>query len=213
MDKQQWLDSLTLDRGAHSPNGEFCVMEAVARWEGAPWSDRPESASPVISAFLRRWNDALDLEDRQALKVFIPLLGGSRGTPEVELRRGYMAADWAVREMAPLWLDAAGLGEQAAALRGLAPVADEGSARAAGDAAGDAGDAAWDAAGDAEAAARAAARAAGDAAWAAAGAAWAAAGAAWAAAGAAARAAAGRAVEGEVQASALSLVHRLLAVG
>jgi hypothetical protein len=56
------LESLVLAKGSHNPDeGEACVMEAVAFVAGEPWSDSPTCASPVIAAFLRRWND--DLSD------------------------------------------------------------------------------------------------------------------------------------------------------
>jgi hypothetical protein len=235
---------LRLDKGIHPPpNGGFqaCVMEAVAYVAGESWSDQPECACPVIGAFLRCWNDAMDDGDRQMLVPLIPRLVGTRSTPEVEEKRAWMATDWLVRECAPAWLRLAGLDDHAKALEQLAPVASSSLARAAhpsiaaaraaaGDAAWDAaGDAAWDAAGDA---AWAAWDAAGDAAWAAAGAAW---DAAWAAAGDAAwdaagdaagaaaldaaRAAAGAAARDAVrptvkalQQSALALVDRMIEV-
>ena len=44
------LDALPpLGVGAHaSPDEGCCIMEAVAWVSGAPWSDHPECASPVI---------------------------------------------------------------------------------------------------------------------------------------------------------------------
>jgi hypothetical protein len=54
------LDTLTLQKGAHdSPDAGMCVMEAVAYISGEPFSDHPACASPILSAFLRRWNDDL----------------------------------------------------------------------------------------------------------------------------------------------------------
>ncbi len=207
------LDTLILKSGAHSPDGEFCVMEAVAFVAGEPWSDHPKCASQVIGAFMRYWNDALDGEGRQKLKPYIPRLVDSKGTRAVESKRAWLATDWLIHHQAPAWLDLAGLTEQAATLRALPPILTSVRAtkaqpiltaawNAAGAAAGAAArDAAWAAAWVAawDAAWAAVGAAAGAAAWAAA---WAAAGdaagdaagaAAWAAARAAARDAAGAA--------------------
>ena len=51
------LAGLSLKSGAHSPDSTFCVMEAVAFVAGEEWSDHPVCACPVISAFMRAWND------------------------------------------------------------------------------------------------------------------------------------------------------------
>jgi hypothetical protein len=191
-----------------------CIMEAVAFVAREPWSDNPACACPVISAFLRSWNDALPDEERDTLlRPLILRLVGTRSDAATERRRSLMAADWLVREYTPTWLRLAGLGAQADAVAGLPQITNMGqcpslmpvlaAVRSDASAAWDAArDAAWDAARDAAGAAAGAAgwdaawAAARDAAWDAAGAAaWAAAGdaagaAAWAAAGDAARAAA-----------------------
>ena len=229
------LDTLTLLHGAHDlDSGEMCVMEAVAYVAGEPWSDHPACACPVISAFLRSWNDSLptDAERDRLLKPLVLQLIDTKSTPAVEERRSYLALDWIVRVFTPKWLDLVpALASHALALRNLEDIADMAGAVAAGEPARAARAAAGDAAGAAAgAAARAAAgdaarAAAGDAAGAAAGAAArAAAGAAawdaaWAAARAAARAAAGDAAweflkptTEWLQASALDLVARMIRV-
>ena len=174
MSPQLDLDALHLEAGGHDDEKDaMCVMEAVAFIAGEPWSDHPECASPVIGAFLRSWNDVLDDDTRQSLKRYIPRLVGSKGTPEQEDARAWLALDWLVRTYTPAWLRLAGLTDQADRLAGLGefragmdvpairPVIDavRSDAAAARDAAWDAawdaaGAAAWDAAG---AAARAAA--------------------------------------------------------
>src|SRR5690606_22608073 len=116
------LDTLTLAAGCHDPGDEMCVMEAVAFIAGEKWTDQPECASPVIGAFMRAWNDALPGDDRQDLKRFIPRLVDSRGTPEQEDLRGWMALDWLVRVHTPAWLRLAGLTDQADRLAGLAEI-------------------------------------------------------------------------------------------
>jgi len=223
-----------LDRGAHAADsGALCAMEAVAWIAGEPWSDAPQCASPVISQFMRSWNDALPDADRTRLLVpLLPEIIGTRTTETDEQTRAWMAIDWAVRVYTPRWLREAGLTDHAVRIERLAPLVDAAAAiaskqtltaaraaawAAAGVAAGvAAGDAAWAAAG---AAARAAARfaawdAAGVAAW---DAAWDAAGAAarvaaWDAAGAAALDALAPTVA-ELQTSAQDLVRRMCAVG
>ena len=211
----EFLTSLHLERGEHADGQEaYCVMEAVAYIAGEPHSDHPACASKVIAAFLRRWNDDLDEEGRQALKPLIVRLVGTAGSESLESRRAWLITDWMVRVYTPAWLDLGGMPMQAAALRNLKEFSSTAAAQsqqptldAAGAAARDAawaaaGAAAWAAAWDAARdAAGAAARAA---AWAAA---WAAAGdaagdAARAAAWAAARDAAGDAARAAAWAAA-----------
>jgi hypothetical protein len=206
------IEALALSSGSHEDfEHGACVMEAVAWVSGEPWSDEPQCASPVISAFMRYWNDSLDDVTRnRLLKPLVPLLVGTRSTPDVEERRSYMALDWMIRVFTPKWLDLVPpLHEHAQTLRDMESIADMAGASAAGVKAR-----------AARAAARAAAR---DAAWDAAGAAaWDAAGAAAraaaeAAAGAAARAAARAAAWAHLKpttewlhVSAIDLVHRMI---
>ncbi len=96
-----------LSKGAHKHEDEgACVMEAVAYVAGEPWTDRPACACPVISAFMRAWNDDLptDADRDRLLRPLIPRLAGSRATPEVETCRAWLAVDWLVRTCAPTWL-------------------------------------------------------------------------------------------------------------
>ena len=212
------LEALTLERGSHEPGEAMCVMEAVAFMAGEEWTDAPACACPVISAFLRNWNDSLPHDERQQLKKYIPKLIGTNGGDELAERRAWMATDWLVRDHTPAWLDLAGLKEQAQTLRALPELVSAETAAAI--------QPSLEAVRKDAAAARAAAWAAsGDAAW---DAAWAAAGAAaWAAAGAAARDAAMaaawdaagdaawdamRQTSQELQASAHALVDRMIAL-
>lgn len=62
---------IELKRGGHrSPQEGMCFMEAVAWIAGEPHSDHPECVSPLLGAFLRSWNDALDDETRQKLNQY-----------------------------------------------------------------------------------------------------------------------------------------------
>ena len=242
IDTEKLQKITALDRGAHDEDsGALCAMEAVAWIAGEPWSDAPQCASPVISQFMRSWNDALPDADRT--RVLVPLLPeiiGTHTTKTDDQTRAWMATDWVVRVFTPCWLREAGLIDHAVRIERLAPLVDDATAiaseqtlRAAWDAA---REAAGDTAGDTTARAaafEAASAAAGDASW---DAAWEAAGdttageaagfAAWeaasAVAGEVARAAAavGAAVGAalaptvaELQTSAQDLVRRMCAVG
>ncbi len=197
-------------------------MELVAWLANEPWSDAPTCACPVMSAFVRSWNDALrtDADRDRLLKPMIPFLLDSKQSAAVELARSYLAFDWLARVQAPAWMDLTDtLRSHAVTLRALAPLTDRASVQAAGASLAAARDAAGAAA---RAAAWDSARAAAwDAAWDSAGAAaraaaWdAARAAAWDAARAAAWDSAGAALQPTVtllEASAVDLMHRMLAI-
>jgi len=125
------LDTLTLTAGKHdSPTDGACLMEAASWLAGEPWSDHPQCVSPVIGAFLRRWQDDLDDTTRQTLKRYIPAVLGTNTGPADEERRAWMVTDWMVRTYLPAWLRL-GVGDQADAVAALAPLVDASSARAA----------------------------------------------------------------------------------
>ena len=117
--------------GAHNPaqnptgDRDMCVMEAVAFMAGETWSDRPMCACPVVSAFLRSWNDDLPNIDRDRLlpaDVWVPRLINSRQRfdRDAEIRRARLVFDWLVRSYIPAWFDLVpALAEHAATLRGL----------------------------------------------------------------------------------------------
>jgi hypothetical protein len=164
MIEDRYSPELVLKSGLHAADsGDMCLLEAVAYVAGEPWSDHPQCVCPVIAAFGRNWNDGLpdDKTRTRILAPLIPRLIGTRSTADIQDRRAFMAADWAIRTYTPIWLRAAGLDDQAASLESL-PTLDSVAAcehsHTASDAAGDAaGAAAWAAA---WAAARAAAGAA-----------------------------------------------------
>jgi hypothetical protein len=201
--------ALPLSAGKHDkPEDGMCVMEMASYLAREPWSDAPACVSPVIAAFCRSWNDALDEETRQRLKPYAFKVVGTNTGADDDETRAWMATDWLCRVQAPAWLRLAKLDDHARALEALARITDAvtagmaqptlAAARAA------ARDAAW-------AAARAAAW---DAAWATARAA------AWATARAAARAAAWSAAGAALlpaavalQESAFGLLDDLIAVG
>jgi len=113
--KTELLEQLpALSSGAHSSFEEgICIMEAVAYVAGEPWSDSPVCACPVMSSFLRVWNDDLNDEDRQMLKPLIPRLVNSLASPEIENQRREMISDWYFKVHVPTWLEMAGLNTHA----------------------------------------------------------------------------------------------------
>lgn len=120
------IAATTLSSGSHkNPADGMCVMEAVAWISGEPFSDQPECACPVISAFLRSWNDALSETDRNTLlKPLIVKLVGTKSTSSVETRRAVMSTDWLIRTHTPAWLRLAKLNDQAASLESLPKITD-----------------------------------------------------------------------------------------
>ena len=64
------MTPLRLSQGAHSPDGEYCLMEHVSVRAGLPWSDRPACTHPALSAMARIVNDRLPDKPRQRLLQF-----------------------------------------------------------------------------------------------------------------------------------------------
>lgn len=68
-------------RGKHSsPDDGTCVMELASMLAGERFSDCPRAVCPVLAAYLRAYNDAVDDEPRQALYELAALAVGTRGT-------------------------------------------------------------------------------------------------------------------------------------
>ena len=126
------LTNIVLKHGSHASREDgMCAMEAAAYVAGEDHRDHPKCVCPVIGAFMRSWNDNLpDDESRTRLLLpLIPKIINTVGSVKKESQRSWMALDWLARECAPAWLDAAGLGEHAAALRALAPIVGKESAK------------------------------------------------------------------------------------
>jgi len=201
------LNEIHPKKGAHGTCTQgVCAMEMVAYMAGEPHSDHPTCACPVIAAFAFGWSAQLDAADRdRILKPLLQTLIGTAHGPATEERRVWLIIDWLVREWTPAWLElSTGLTEHGATLRALPVITDLTAFKAA--------ILPLNAASEAAYAARDAAR---DAAWATAewDAAWAAAGdaAKWAAAGDAAKKFLRPTVE-RLQASAVSLIERMIEV-
>jgi hypothetical protein len=87
---------LKLGRGAHSsPADGACVMELASMLAGEPFSDRPRCASPVITGFLRAYNDLLDDGRRQDLRPYAAAVVGTRADRGTEVSRGRRCLEWA----------------------------------------------------------------------------------------------------------------------
>lgn len=122
--KHKDLRKLRLSPGSHaSLTDGACPLELVSWVASEEWSDRPQCACPVISTFIRAWNDALP-EDKRSL-LLLPLVTkivGTRANRDIEQYRAFMVADWLVRMNAPSWLRLAGLGSEAEFLVSLAEI-------------------------------------------------------------------------------------------
>lgn len=130
-DKLGFILGMQLQSGPHDSIDEgMCVMEAVSYIAGEPWSDRPVCACPVISAFMRQWNDDLNTDDRNRLLApFVQRPVGTKSTRAVEERRAWMVVDGYVREHASAWLELTqGFVEHAKALRACDAITDTASA-------------------------------------------------------------------------------------
>lgn len=139
-----------LAAGAHEqPDaGRMCAMEWAAWLAGEPHSDRPVCVCPVVAGLARRVNDRMPDTHRDHLIPVLLAAIGTRSTTADEVTRAMIAADWAVRSVAPLALRLRGHHHVADRLAALAPITSRDSAWAATDAAATATDAAdavgWD---------------------------------------------------------------------
>ena len=80
--------TVTLARGKHaSPRTGACVMELASMLAGEDFTDRPASVCPVIAAFLRAYNDAIDDRRRQDLYRFASAAVGTRASTAVTRAR------------------------------------------------------------------------------------------------------------------------------
>jgi len=87
--------TIRLSRGKHSsPEEGACVMELASMLAGEPFSDHPVSVCPVISSFLRAYNDSIDGERRQDLYAHAANVVGSRGSEELQEARAERLDAW-----------------------------------------------------------------------------------------------------------------------
>jgi hypothetical protein len=73
------------------------VIELASMLAGGPFSDHPQSACPVIAAFLRSYDDHLDDDRRQDLYRHAARVAGTRADADAdaERRRSQMCLAWA----------------------------------------------------------------------------------------------------------------------
>jgi len=89
---------------------DVCLVQA-ADWlsGGAGKSDAPECVDPVIRRLGIWLNDSSRFEEwRDELKPFAARIVGTNVGREMTTRRAYLCADWAVRTIAPMAMDAYG---------------------------------------------------------------------------------------------------------
>jgi hypothetical protein len=87
--------TIRLSPGRHAkPSDGMCVMELASTLAGEAFSDRPVSVSPVVAELLRRYNDAVDDERRQALIPYAALAVGTRASGSVERERAHRCLQW-----------------------------------------------------------------------------------------------------------------------
>jgi hypothetical protein len=124
--------TIRLAKGAHKPtDGEGCFVEVAGLLHTGQWTgDSPNCFCPALTAFCRVLNDWLRDDERHVLWPFTLRMGETAGDGRL-LERGFRFADLAVRELAPVALDAAGRSDDAERLRVLPVVVDPESASAA----------------------------------------------------------------------------------
>jgi hypothetical protein len=87
--------------------GGMCAAELTSVLEGGSFSARPQSACPVIAAFLRAYNDGVDDRRRDELVPYAVRLVGSLRTVAVERERAARCVVFGRRFRRPSRLPAA----------------------------------------------------------------------------------------------------------
>jgi hypothetical protein len=106
---------------------QWCMMEVAAWMADEAWTDDPANVSPVIAQLCKALNDAMPDEARQDLKDYLVVAPDgvidtvSPGADETT--RVYLSTNWLIRTYVPLWLDLAGLTEEADELQALPAIA------------------------------------------------------------------------------------------
>jgi hypothetical protein len=70
-------------------------MELASMLAGEPFSDHPISVCPVIGAFLRAYNDAIDDDRRQDLYAYAARAVGTRRSISIQRARAARLTKWA----------------------------------------------------------------------------------------------------------------------
>ena len=124
---------MKLSSGIGNIEDRGCWMTAVSVYANETWSDHPSCVPPVIRRLCVKLNDMLpsDAERGRVIGPVLFLPVGADPSPGAEQERAFLCADRAVRVFAPKALDAAGMTDEAQALRDLQPVTNKESAHAA----------------------------------------------------------------------------------
>lgn len=94
-------------------NVDYTRGTAARRIAGAPWTVRSNQICPVIGVFMEAWREGLREDERSILVPLFAKVIRTKATLGIAERRALMAADWLVRTYTPVWLNLAGLREQA----------------------------------------------------------------------------------------------------
>jgi hypothetical protein len=143
---------INLTHGAGNGTDKACLMTASNMLIGkGELGDINDCVCLLLRRFIIITNDVMPIPLLRELygPLVWEILGTRTDDPVVLQQRAFAFADWAVREIAPMALDAQGLHEAANKLRGLSAITDKESAQNAADAA----DAAYSARAAADAAA------------------------------------------------------------
>jgi hypothetical protein len=77
-----------LAAGSHEgPHDGVCVMELASMLAGEPFGDRPKAVCPALGAFLRTYNDGVDVDRRQDLYGIAARAVGTAGGRRVRRER------------------------------------------------------------------------------------------------------------------------------
>lgn len=130
------LNHVILTRGAHvSPGEGLCALELTAYLAGEPHSDHPACACPVLSAFVRRLNDAAWPSDETRTAALVPVARALVGSadPEKMVQRALALTNWGIRVCRLGHARANGWTDLAVVIERLAPIVDRSTALAARD--------------------------------------------------------------------------------
>ena len=94
-DRLAFVEGLPIAGRGHRVIGpQMCTLEQLSYAAGEPFSDSPDCACPVLSAFVRALNDRLPHGQRQELSRYVRSLYGTRGSGQDEADRRALIRAW-----------------------------------------------------------------------------------------------------------------------